>query len=374
MFAASGGMRHSARSVRPRHGAGVRGEGRRVLLLVLLAAVIVLAGVGIHACVASRHAQPAGEQVSITVDAGASTSDIARQLADAGIISSARSFRHALADAGLDTQVQSGDYDGFLTGMTDEEAMAVLAAGPVTPDADLVIPEGYTLAQTAAEVERSCGIPAGDFASAASDASAWADEFPFLAEASTNSLEGYLFPKGYRVDDGATAEDIIRMMLSQYQQELSAIDLSDVQAKGYSARDVLIVASMVEKEVPCADQRADAASVVYNRLAIGMRLQMDSTVVYALGDSYAGDGTVTYSDLEVDSPYNTYKVDGLPPGPVCSPGADAIEAAAHPSDTDYLYFVNADLDGRMAFSSSYEQFQADTQAWESLRASQQQGQ
>ena len=261
----------------------------------------------------------------------------------------------------------AGRYAGFTTGMSDEEALAVLQAGPVR-QANLVVPEGYDLKDIANALQTSCGISAEDFLAATRDASVWAADYPFLAEAGTSSLEGYLFPKSYQVPDGAAAADVVRLMLDQFQSETSPIDFSYAQGRGLTERDVVIIASMIEKEVPVESQRADAASVVYNRLAAGMRLQMDSTVIYALGDSYTGDGLVTYDQLEVDSPYNTYRVDGLPAGPICSPGLASLEAAAHPSTTDYLYFVNADTDGNMAFSSNYDDFSANVAHYEGLLA------
>ena len=339
--------RHGGDSRRP---AG-RGGSRRWLALVASVAVVALVAVVAvavwHGTRGSRVTP--GQPVEIQIAEGSSSSQVASSLADAHVVSSSRSFRQAIAQAGIDTSIQPGRYAGFTTGMSDEEALAVLQAGPVR-QANLVVPEGYDLTPA----ETPMNVMAADY--------------PFLAEAGTSSLEGYLFPKSYQVPDGAAAADVVRLMLDQFQSETSPIDFSYAQGRGLTERDVVIIASMIEKEVPVESQRADAASVVYNRLAAGMRLQMDSTVIYALGDSYTGDGLVTYDQLEVDSPYNTYRVDGLPAGPICSPGLASLEAAAHPSTTDYLYFVNADTDGNMAFSSNYDDFSANVAHYEGLLA------
>lgn len=357
--------RHGGDSRRP----ACRGGSRRWLALVASIAVVVLVAVVAvavwHGTRGSRVTP--GQPVEIQIAEGSSSSQVASGLADAHVVSSSRSFRQAIAQAGIDTSIQPGRYTGFTTGMSDEEALAVLQAGPVR-QANLVVPEGYDLKDIANALQTSCGISAEDFLAATRDASVWAADYPFLAEAGTSSLEGYLFPKSYQVPDGAAAADVVRLMLDQFQSETSPIDFSYAQGRGLTERDVVIIASMIEKEVPVESQRADAASVVYNRLAAGMRLQMDSTVIYALGDSYTGDGLVTYDQLEVDSPYNTYRVDGLPAGPICSPGLASLEAAAHPSTTDYLYFVNADTDGNMAFSSNYDDFSANVAHYEGLLA------
>ena len=146
-------------------------------------------------------------------------------------------------------------------------------------------------------------------------------------------------------------------MLDQFQTEIEQAGISSSGANGHSLAEVVNVASMIQDETSVVDEMPTVASVIYNRLSQGIRLQIDATVVYALGESYTG-GTVTYDDLEVDSPYNTYKNIGLPAGPINSPGIDALEAAANPASTSYLYYLAPSGSASHQFFEDYDSFLA----------------
>ena len=173
------------------------------------------------------------------------------------------------------------------------------------------------------------------------------------------SLEGFLFPATYELAKETTASGLIDMQLEAYEANTADVNYRYAERRNLTKYDVLIIASMIEREVAVARERPLVASVIYNRLRAGMRLDIDATVQYAVGQWKEH---LTASDLAIDSPYNTRKFAGLPPGPISNPGKDSIRAAAHPVETDYLYYVaRNDGTGRHYFSSTPEQFAQDVQ-------------
>lgn len=214
----------------------------------------------------------------------------------------------------------------------------------------VVIPEGLNIDQTAGKVADRCGISASEFKKAAH---AGGYDYDFLAEAKGN-LEGFLFPKTYQVTETTSARRLIRMMLNQYRKETGGLDWGQAKARGLSEYQVITVASLVEKEAKLASERPVVASVIYNRLKANMKLQLCATVQYALGKHKP---VLSDKDLEVDSPYNTYRVMGLPPAPICNPGFESIRAALYPAATNYLYFLlTSPEQGRHSFTADYQEF------------------
>ena len=175
----------------------------------------------------------------------------------------------------------------------------------------------------------------------------------FLRE--TEGLEGYLFPDTYFVSTETTAEELVRMMRENFENK---IERDTIELKGITFEDLVIIASMVEREGAAVEDKPVVAGVLFNRLLNNWPLQVDATVQYALGYQGEEDGwwkkSVTFEDLEVDSPYNTYKNPGLPPAPICNPGLASLEAAFNPAETDYWYYVS-DSEGRMHFAETIEQ-------------------
>jgi UPF0755 protein len=215
----------------------------------------------------------------------------------------------------------------------------------------VIVPEGLTIGQTAERVDVQTGgsISSGRFVDAAQEAGY---DHTFL-EGSGGTIEGFLFPKTYEVTDEMQARDVVEMMLDQFGLETRDLEWSRAEDLGLDRYQVLIVASMIEKEASLPDERPVIASVMYNRLRAQMRLQIDATVQYALGEWKP---ELSYEDLEVDSRYNTYKVDGLPPTPICNPGFESIRAALYPAETDYLYYLLTSPEGRHSFTADYDQF------------------
>lgn len=308
----------------------------------------------------------AGQQVSITIPEGSSGDAIATILVENHIIADSGEYYAAVKKLNAEMSLKPGDYQ-FETLQDPLSVVKQLVAGPNLEGVKLTVPEGKTVEQTAQLVEDAYGISADEFISQAK-ASAYAGDYPFLADAGNDSLEGFLYPKTYTFAGTPTADEVIRAMLDQYQ--LDVFDAFDFDAGRaaisvtygieLSDYELLTLASIVEREGLNADQRAHVASVFLNRLAgkgdfAGRPyLQSDATLMYETG------GAVTAEDIQgIDSPYNSYQNAGLPPTPICSPSSEAILATLEPTDSDDLYFyITQDEE---YFSQTYDEHM---QSWE----------
>jgi peptidoglycan lytic transglycosylase G len=215
----------------------------------------------------------------------------------------------------------------------------------------VTLPEGLTLKQTSGKVEEATrgNISAEEF-DAATRAGGY--DYDYLQGAGGN-LEGFLFPKTYEVTSSSSARSLVNKLLRQFGIETEELEWDRAKALGVTPYQIVVIASIIEKEAKVPGDRPLVASVIYNRLGKGMKLGMCSTVQYALGEPKP---VLTNEDLEIDSPYNTYKIDGLPPAPICNPGFESIRAALYPASTDYLYFILTGDDGSHSFTSDYQQF------------------
>ncbi len=287
-----------------------------------------------------------GTEVQIVVNEGEGAKSIAKTLAEAGLISNANEFTDRVSTLGVEGKLQPGTYT-LVGGQSIDEIIQVLQT-PVASDT-FTVPEGSTIVQTAEIVSAATGgrITVDEFVAAASNASAYAGSYEFLGDAGENSLEGFLFPKTYPYDENSTADSIIRTMLDQFATETAGLDWSYAESRGLSHYDVVKLASIVEKESD-ESHRATVASVFYNRLEDGMRLQSDATVAYYVGHD------PTAEDVDTDNPYNTYFIDGLPPTPINSPSLACLQAVCSPEETGYYYFYFED-DGNGGLSYSFSE-------------------
>ncbi len=291
----------------------------------------------------------AGQPVDVVVDSGDSLSTLAARLADAGVVASASSF---LATAELDeraSRIGPGVYS-LQTGMDPAQVIEAML-DPATRAAPLVLPEGLRLDEALRITADRTGLPLADLEAAAAEPGDlglpdWAGGRP----------EGFLFPASYDVIPGRTASDVLGAMVRRFDIAADEVSLEKrAKRMGLSPYEVLIVASLVQAEAAPEDFRK-VARVVYNRLDQGMKLQFDSTVNYALKqDTFF----LTEDMLATTSPYNTFVIDGLPPGPINSPGQQAIEAALDPAGGDWLYFVTVNPETLTTrFTADYDQFLA----------------
>ncbi len=223
--------------------------------------------------------------------------------------------------------------------------VAALEAGPVLVVEPLRVPEGYTIRQMAAALGRlrGVGVSPGAFVTAATGGQVRSPYEP----AGTNNLEGLLFPATYPVRQGEAPDDLVQYMVDTFDSHAAQLNLAVAAGKlHYSAYQVVIVASIVEREAKLEVDRGPIASAIYNRLAAGMPIGAESTLLYAFGDPKAGVGP------ETPNPYNTLLNKGLPPTPIANPGLPSLEAALHPPHTSYLYWVEVNPDGKMGYAST----------------------
>jgi UPF0755 protein len=312
-------------------------------LLVALAGLVVFQALQWSAA-RERKPLPPGQPVTFIVRTGEGSVEIGRNLRDAGVVDSVNRFRDVAEERGLDSSLKPGTYKLF-TGMGIDAVLELLTRGPST-GIPLTIPEGWTVDQIAAKLAATKQFTKDEVDKAIKSKDLIV---PYRPEGVT-SLEGLLFPETYGIEEKDTAESVLQDMLSQLEIVMQRQDLSEVP-RGLNTYQLLIVASMIEREAKIPADRPRIAAVIYNRLAIGKRLEIDATVEYAVGHS-----KLTAKDLTASSPYNTYTHDGLPPTPIAAPGEAAIQAALKPAGGDWIYYVLSGKDGSHAFTRSYQEF------------------
>ncbi len=295
-------------------------------------------------------ASAAGGHV-VTVQAGQTVSQVADMLWEMGLIRDEGAFVAAAYVTRKWRRVQAGRHE-LGPGMSALEILDALCQQGEKTWRWITVPEGHTLAEIAAKLEREHLGRAAAFLREASRLETFDVGFPLPED----SLEGYLFPDTYRIDTDQTERDIVVQMLQRFEEVVwgGLFEGKDAPEE-WNLRNTLILASMIEKEARREDERAIIAGVYANRLRRGQLLECDATVQYALGASRKE--RLSYEDLGIDSEYNTYLHPGLPPGPICSPGEASIGAAMHPADVPYLYYV-ARPDGSHIFSTTFDEHKA----------------
>lgn len=289
------------------------------------------------------------DTIVVSIPSGTGTGGIAAILKENGLIRSESAFKLQTKLKGYDGKYKAGQYQ--LNGNMDMLTMMEDIASGKTASLQVTIPEGYTIYKIEERLTGKELINKEQFQ--------WEIEngkfdYEFLkdAPAGPKRLEGYLFPETYDFFSLSDEHAMIDRMLLQFDQVFTDEYRAKAKELGLSINEVMTVASIIQGEAARTDEMKTISSVIYNRLKVNMRLQMDSTVQYVLEERT---DRVSISNTKVDSPYNTYVNKGLPPGPICSPGAKAIEAALYPEKTDYIYFV-AKGDGYHAFSKDYDTF------------------
>jgi UPF0755 protein len=320
--------------------------------ILVAAAVVVLLVSGALAVGAKRlydradepHRVYQGAEVLVNIASGTSTRDIGRQLVAAGVVLDEWTFRIALWRSGRDRLLQAGEYR-FVEPLAAMAVVDTLARGQVYLH-PITFPEGLTRSEMAAIFGRS------DFGT--SDAFLAASERVELIEAldpEATDLEGYLFPETYSLPRGATADDLVEAMVAQFGRTFDEDLRAQAVARELTVREVVTLASLIQKETGLDAERTVVSAVYTNRLRRRMPLQCDPTVIYALQLAGLYDGNLTRDNLQFDSPYNTYRYAGLPPGPIAAPGAADLQAALHPADVSHLYFVSRN-DGSHVFADT----------------------
>jgi UPF0755 protein len=328
-------------------------HGRRwpFILLAVAISLLVLAGSGVMWV--QRQVNPSGAsgpEVRITVEQGMSTADVGQLLESEGVITNASIFKYYARLTGLGS-IEAGSYT-FEKNSAFGDVSKVLEGGAAKAEEErFTVPEGLTLGEVAKIIGQMPGRSADKFMEVAKSGAIRSQYQP----AGNNSLEGLILPETYFIEKGADEAAILRKMVDSFDQLSSQINLPGAAAKfGLTPYQVVIVASLVERESRVDDERGKVARVIYNRLAEPMPLQIDATVLYALG--LPAQESVSFKDREVNHPYNTYRIPGLPPGPIASPGRKSLEAASNPTNGNWLYYVLTDPTGRHTFTNDYREF------------------
>ncbi len=288
--------------------------------------------------------------VEVTVEEGDTLASVADELVEAGVIGSATGFKLESRLKGGSTEIKPGNYT-FEPGSDNDEIMAKLTADRPDPTFTLTVPEGLTLDQTADAVSEETEISPKDFEAAAGETGYG---YAFLENPGIETTEGFLFPKKYEFREDANASQVVSRMLEQYFIETQNLDFGAARdATGLNEYELLTVASLIEREAANSEERPKVASVIYNRLEKEMPLQIDATIQYARGEPKE---ELSLEDLKIESPYNTYQKTGLPPGPICSPSLESIEAALNPAETDFVYYVLKKNGDEHFFTKDYDRF------------------
>ncbi|MDX6690968.1 MAG: hypothetical protein QOG15_2425 [Solirubrobacteraceae bacterium] len=339
-----------------------RSVGKRlfaVIGLVVLAVVVV----GIFKVFQPFAGDP-GAPVNVTIASGASVGEIGDRLAKANVVDSSFIFQVRATLAGKRGSLRSGQYQ-LQRNMTYGAAIDALSAAPTPSKAGtltITIPEGRSRREIVPIVQAK--HLKGDYLAASKRFQGALNPFKYDAPHGTRALEGFLFPSTYELRTDATARDLVERQLATFKQRFAGVNLRRAHRKKLTAYDVLIIASMIEREAGVARERRLIAAVIYNRLHDGVPLGIDATIRYILRKP---SGALTKSDLAINSAYNSRKRAGLPPTPIGNPGLDAIRAAANPAHVSYRYFVVKPGTCSHAFSTTPQQFQRDYDRYNAAR-------
>lgn len=329
-----------------------------VILLLLVAAG---GGAVLYVSNALKPVAAEDKEVRLVIPAGTGSAGIARLLEEHGLIRDARVFRYYLLYKQEGSRFQAGEY-AMRPGMELDEIIAKMNSGDIVKEEMIrfTIPEGFTVLQIAdrlselEQFDRETFLALADSKEALPGAK-WAAEIPD-EPGLRHRLEGYLFPETYEMKKDSTTKDIVQRMASQLDRKLAELpsDWPDrLEQLKLSFHEMMTVASLIEREVVDDEERPLVASVIYNRMKIAMKLQIDATVQYAFDTPKE---RLFEKDLQVDSPYNTYRIGGLPPGPIAAPSLKSIRAALYPAESDYLFYVTKN-DGtpKHAFARTYNE-------------------
>jgi UPF0755 protein len=318
---------------------------RRLIVAVLALLVVAAAAAGVLYSRVDRPFQGyTGAEQFVEIPAGTGPTAIGRRLVDAGIVRDQLTWRIAVLSSGSARALKAGEYR-FAGEISPRQVIARLVRGDVYLR-PLTFPEGLTIVEMSRLYETREFGAAQDFLDAARNTSLIRDLDPAAPD-----LEGYLFPETYALPRGTPAARLIAMMVERFRASYTEELQARAREQQLTTRQVVTLASLIEKETAKGDERPLVAAVYRNRMRIGMGMQADPTIVYALQQAGRYDGNIRREDLAIDSPYNTYRHPGLPPGPIASPGKASLEAALSPADVGYLYFVSRN-DGSHVFAET----------------------
>ncbi len=333
---------------------------RKPVLVFSIIFVLAILIIVVRWCVVPAPWNIKEDSVHVIIKEGDSMAKIVERLRDINLIEDGKWFLILGKISGKDRHIQAGRYD-FDKGMTLYSIFKKLIKGRVTP-IEVVIPEGLTIREIARILKGEIDVDSAQFVKLTADS-----QFTKRLDITALNLEGYLFPNTYKLHWGMDPARLVQTMVNEFKKTFTPALSERAREINFSTHEVVILASMIEVEAKDGEEREMISAVYHNRLKMGMLLQCDPTVIYALNDkqsitmphlNHSDEQTsprpLLLKDLEVDSPYNTYRYLGLPPGPICNPGKASITAALYPADVDYLYFV-AKGDGTHIFSRTLDE-------------------
>jgi UPF0755 protein len=287
--------------------------------------------------------------VKFVIQSGWNAGRIAEELEKSKVINSAVLFRAYMRLRGVGQDLKSGEYE-LKQEMPFSEVADALEAGPQVTFAKLTIPEGLTLDQTAERIGQRTHISADAFKGAATIAT----KRPAIVQTEVANLEGFLYPETYFVTEKEGPGELVVRLVDQFEKVTAGVEWQSSAQFGLTPYQILIVASMIEEEAKVADEREKVSAVIHNRLKRRMKLEIDATVQYAV-KKYSGE-PLTQEDIDVNSPYNTRRFAGLPPGPIANPRLASIAAALQPAATAHLYYVLSPDCKRHVFTADFDEF------------------
>ena len=297
-------------------------------LATLIVLAVVAAGAWFAYSIWGDRSHPETTQ-HIIVARGSTFHDIAGQLANAGIIGNQTAFRLYAKFTHADTAAHAGEFR-FEPHQTAAQVLQQLESGGAQVAKWITIPEGFTAKQIAQRLQDE------NIGDAAAYEAAFLHDSIVVDGVRTKNLEGYLFPSTYLIPNDASPKTIEDILTAQFRKELPKDAARKARERGLSIPQIVTLASLIEREAKADDERPLMAGVYYNRLHLGMPLEVDASIEYALPEHH---DVITYGDLKIDSPYNTYLHEGLPPTPIANPGAPSLQAAFNPKPSPYLYYV-----------------------------------
>lgn len=340
-----------------------KGRWKKVLLavIILAAALVLTFGYSLWREY-SRESTEGGTEITVQVPKGSSTRSVGKILKQEGVIRYETPFLVKMYFSDYRGKLRYGEFALSDTMSLDEVIRILSTQGAQKKEASFTMPEGYSIEMTAEKLEKENVMPATEFLEAvdkAAEGFLYADVLPGEDQVFYR-LQGYLYPDTYFISENMTGEALVNKMLEEFLNNFDEERQKKAQEMGMTVEEVLIRASMVQKETEKEEEYPLVAGVINNRLAKGMKLQFDSTTVYAMTNGLYGVKRVTYDDLKLESPYNTYQVEGLPIGPICSPSLAAIDAVLNPAQHNYLYFQmdQEKNDGSNLFFETYQEHMA----------------
>lgn len=344
---------------RPENQKDTRKSKIKSLIAVLVSLAVLLGGGFIvyskavsywRSTTAVDYPGPGQRDVVVTIKEGSLAGDMAATLFEADVVASEKAFMNAAKADPNSSKIQAGSYK-LKTKLPAKEALAMLLDVNNMVRNQVTLREGLRNSQVVAELSKTTGLKPEDFETVLANPDGLG-----LPDYAQGNSEGYLFPETYEYSAEPDATQLLAQMVKQFGVIAEELKLQEkAEELGVSPHDIVVVASIIEKENRVPEHAPDVAQVIYNRLAQGMKLQMDSTVHYAVNDSGETVQT-TEEQRQTDSPYNTYKYEGLPPGAISNPGRTALEAALNPTKGKWLYFVTVNLDtGETKFAETYEE-------------------